>query len=103
MILQPTRWLNGGLLCHHPGFDPIALDVYDVYIVNNHGEELKAKAPPLIGYAMFQVEILTDAVSGHAAYVLSFIIMYICIFNWNEPDQLRSRQLNWEGAWFSQG
>ena len=41
----------------HPGFDPIALDVYDVYIVNDHGVELKAKAPPLIGYAMFQVEI----------------------------------------------
>ena len=37
----------------HPGFDPVALDVYDdVYIVNDHGVELKAKAPPLIGYAM---------------------------------------------------
>ena len=36
-----------------PGFDPVALDVYDVYIVNDHGVELKAKAPPLIGYAMF--------------------------------------------------
>ena len=51
----------------YPGFDPVALDVYDVYIVNDHGVELKAKAPPLIGYAMFQVEIVTDGVSGHAA------------------------------------
>ena len=36
-----------------PGFDPDALDVYDVYIVNDHGVELKAKAPPLISNAMF--------------------------------------------------
>ena len=38
-----------------PGFDPVALDVYDVYTVNNHGAELKAKAPPSIGYAMFWI------------------------------------------------
>ena len=31
------------------------LDVYDVYIVSNHGAELKVKAPPLIGYAMFRI------------------------------------------------
>ena len=36
-----------------PGLDPVTLDVYDVYIVNDHGVELKAKAPPLIDYAMF--------------------------------------------------
>ena len=39
----------------HPSFDPVALDVYDVYIVNDHGVELKAKSPPLIGYAMFWI------------------------------------------------
>ena len=40
----------------HPGFDPVALDVYDdVHIVNDHGMELKAKAPLLIGYAMFWI------------------------------------------------
>ena len=39
--------------CHTPHFDPVVLDVYDVYIVNDHGVELKAKAPPLIGHAMF--------------------------------------------------
>ena len=38
--------------CNVPVFDPVTLDVYDVYIVNDHGVELKAKAPPLIGYAM---------------------------------------------------
>ena len=37
----------------HPSFDPVALDVYDVYIVNDHGVELKVKAPPLIGHVMF--------------------------------------------------
>ena len=42
-----------------------------IYIVNDHGVELKAKASPLIGYAMFQVELVTDGISGHAAYILS--------------------------------
>ena len=55
---------------------PFAFDAYDVYIVNNHGAEIKAKAPPLIGYAMFWVEILTDGISRHAAYISSFVIMY---------------------------
>ena len=34
---------------------PVTLDVYDVCIVNDHGVELKAKAPPSIGYAMFWI------------------------------------------------
>ena len=38
-----------------PGLDPVTLDVYDVYIVNDHGVELKAKTPPLIGNAMFWI------------------------------------------------
>ena len=42
-----------------------------MYIVNDHGVELKAKAPPLIGYAMFGFKFVTDGISGHAAYVLN--------------------------------
>ena len=38
-----------------PGLNPVALDVYDVYIVNDHGVELKAKALPLISNAMFWI------------------------------------------------
>ena len=38
-----------------PDFDPVALDAYDVYIVNDHGVELRAKAPPLISNAMFWI------------------------------------------------
>ena len=38
-----------------PGLDPVTLDVYDVYIVSDLGVELKAKAPPLIGNAMFWI------------------------------------------------
>ena len=52
-----------------PGFDLIALDVYDVYIVNNHGAELKTKDPPSIGYAMFWIEIVTDGILGHVVYI----------------------------------
>ena len=44
-------------------------------MANDHGVELKAKAPPLIGYAMFRIEIIIDGVSGHATYLLSFVIM----------------------------
>ena len=31
-----------------PVFDPDALNIHGTYVVNNHGEELKAKAPPYI-------------------------------------------------------
>ena len=51
--VQPNRQLPFLVSC--PDFDPVTLDVYDVYIVNDHGVELKAKAPPLIGYAMFWI------------------------------------------------
>ena len=43
--------------------------MYMMYILNDHSAELKAKAPPLIGYAMFWVEIVTDGTLGHAAYI----------------------------------
>ena len=46
-----------------------------IYIVNNHGAELKAKAPPLIGYDMIRVEIVTDGISRHAAYKFYFVDM----------------------------
>ena len=32
-------------------------------------------APPSIGYAMFRIEIVTDGISRHVAYILSFVIM----------------------------
>ena len=63
------------MLLQHLGFDPIALDVYDVYIVINHDVELKAKALPSIGYAMFHIEIVIDGISENATYILSFVIM----------------------------
>ena len=34
--------------CNTPVLTPFALNVHDVYIVINHGVELKAKSPPLI-------------------------------------------------------
>ena len=55
--------------CNTPILTPNALNVYDVYIVNNHGAELKPKAPPSICYAMFRIEIVTDGISRHMAYI----------------------------------
>ena len=49
----------------------LAFSIYDTYVVNDLGAELKAKAPPLISYAMFWIAIATDGISGHVAYILS--------------------------------
>ena len=59
----------------HPGFDPVALDVYDVFIVNDHGVELKAKAPSLIDYAMFWIQICHRLYIGACSIHFKFIIM----------------------------
>ena len=37
----------------HPGFDPIALDVHDLYIVNDHGAELKGQGPTIYWLCYF--------------------------------------------------
>ena len=37
-----------GRKCNTPVLTPFALKVYDVYIVINHGAELKEKGPPSI-------------------------------------------------------
>ena len=50
---------------------PLAFSIYDTYVVNDLGAELNAKAPPLFGYDMFWIEMVTDGISGHAAYILS--------------------------------
>ena len=42
--LQLLVWI----FCNTSILTPFALNAYDVYIVINHGVELKAKAPPLI-------------------------------------------------------
>ena len=48
----------------HPGFDPIALNVHDVYIVMNHGVELKEKAPPSIWLCYVSANrIVADGIS----------------------------------------
>ena len=39
---------QGGGECNTSVLTPFALNVHDVYIVINHGVELKAKAPPSI-------------------------------------------------------
>ena len=39
---------QGGGDCNTPDLTPFALKVHDIYIVINHGEELKEKSPPSI-------------------------------------------------------
>ena len=45
-----------------PGFDPDALNIHDIYIVINHGVELKEKSPPSIG-------IIADSISGYTTHI----------------------------------
>ena len=56
-------------MCNNPVLTPLVLNIHDTYLVNNHGAELKAKAPPSIGYVTFRIEIVTDGISGHATYI----------------------------------
>ena len=44
--------IEGGGECNAPVLTPLH-SMYMMYILNDHGVELKAKAPPLIDYAMF--------------------------------------------------
>ena len=79
-MIETKRILNNFYMielkdCNTPVFTPFALNIHDTYIVNNHGAELKAKAPPSIGYVMFRIEIVTDGILGHAAYILNCGIM----------------------------
>ena len=47
----------------HPGFDPVCIkNIYDVYIVINHGMELKGKSPPSI--CLFYVSAIKIIVDG---------------------------------------
>ena len=67
--------MNGEGNVTSPVLTPFTLNTHDAYIVNNHGVELKAKAPPSIWLGMFWIGMVTNGISEHAAYILSFAIM----------------------------
>ena len=47
-----------------PVLTPFSLNIHDVYIVINHGEELKAKSPPLIWLCYVSaIGIVADGIS----------------------------------------
>ena len=52
-----------------PVLNSFMLNTHDAYIVNNHGVELKAKAPPSIWLGMFWIGMVTDSISGHMEYI----------------------------------
>ena len=59
-----------------PQFELVCINVCDVYIVMNHGVELKAKTPPSIQLCYVSViGTVTDGMSGHATYILNCGIM----------------------------
>ena len=45
--------VEGGGECNTPILTPFALNIHDTYVVNNHGEELREKAPPSIYLCYF--------------------------------------------------
>ena len=66
---------QGGGDCNTPFLTPFALKVHDVYIVINHGEELKAKSPPSIWLCYVSaIGIVADGILCHPTHY-SFGIM----------------------------
>ena len=60
---------QGGGDCNTPVLTSFTLKVHDVYIVINHGEKLKAKAPPLIWlYYVSAIGIVADGISCYPAH-----------------------------------
>ena len=55
---------QGGEDCNTSILTPFALKVHDVYIVINHGEEIKEKSPPSIWFCyVLAIGIVVDGVS----------------------------------------
>ena len=53
-----------GRTCNTPVLTPFVLGVYDVYIVIDHGVELKEKAPPSIWLChVSAIEIVANGIS----------------------------------------
>ena len=62
-------------ICNTLVLTPFALNVHDVYIVINHGVELKAKSPPSICLCYVSViGIVSDGIPWYTAHI-SFGIM----------------------------
>ena len=58
-----------------PVLTPFALKVHDVYIVINHGEELKEKVPPSIRLCYVSaIGIVANGISCHLAHYSSGIM-----------------------------
>ena len=56
--------------CNTPVLTPFALNVHDVYIVTNHGAELKAKAPPSIWLCYVSANgIVAESISWYTAHI----------------------------------
>ena len=61
--------MEGGGECNTPVFDPIALNVHDVYIVMNHSVELKEKSPPSICLCYVSaIRVVVDGISCYPAH-----------------------------------
>ena len=60
---------QGGGDCNTLVLTPFALKVHDVYIVIDHGEELKAKSPPLIWLCYVSaIGIVANGISCYPAH-----------------------------------
>ena len=70
-----TVLFQGGGECNTSVLTPFALNVCDVYILINHGVELKAKSPPSIWLCYVSAnEIVTDGILCYPAHMVSSIM-----------------------------
>ena len=65
IIEEHSFWeIKAGNNCNTPVLTPFALNVHEVYIVINHGVELKAKSPTIDLVVLCSViEIVADGIS----------------------------------------
>ena len=79
-------WLPINLMCNTPVLTPFALNVHGVYIVMNHGVELKAKSPPSIWLCYVSANgIVVDGISWYTTPI-KFCHHVNMHFKLNEPN-----------------
>ena len=61
---------QGGGDCNTPVLNPFVLKIHDVYIVINHGVELKEKSPPSIWLCYVSTNVIVaDGISWYMAHI----------------------------------
>ena len=91
--LPKLQYFN--MKCNAPVLTPLH-SMYMMYILNDHGVELKAKAPPLVGYAMFwDLNCCRWYIGACGIYYDGHHVKYESIIKINTTSYGRGNQIEW--------